>query len=217
MIHQISVRCLCTTMQKNLPIPRRFSAYGVPASAGPNHPPSSFWLRLRRAVFFPSFMVKSVVRDRLSKERRSWNMSRIRGKNTSPEMAVRRLLHRMGYRFRLHVRIPILPPPRPRPSSSKSLRVLRGISYRNRNPNPNPPALCASVVNSHSPLRAPRSALRVRSVCPDIVLPKYKTVIFVHGCFWHRHRGCKNCTTPTNRRQWWLAKLEGNAVDPRNA
>ena len=45
------------------------------------------------------------MRDRLTKERRSWNMSRIRGRNTSPEMAVRRLLHRMGYRFRLHVRI----------------------------------------------------------------------------------------------------------------
>jgi DNA mismatch endonuclease (patch repair protein) len=46
---------------------------------------------------------------------------------------------------------------------------------------------------------------------PDIVLPKYKTVVFVHGCFWHRHRGCKNCTTPTHRRAWWLRKLEGNA------
>jgi hypothetical protein len=40
---------------------------------------------------------------------------------------------------------------------------------------------------------------------------KYKTAIFVHGCFWHRHRGCKNCTTPTNR-EWWIAKLEGNAA-----
>jgi hypothetical protein len=37
---------------------------------------------------------------------------------------------------------------------------------------------------------------------------KYKTAVFVHGCFWHRHKGCKNCTTPTNRREWWLAKLE---------
>src|SRR3989442_12395768 len=83
-------------------------------------------------------------------------MSRILGKDTAPEKIVRSLLHRMGYRFRLHV------------------RKLPG--------------------------------------CPDIVLPKYKTVIFVHGCFWHRHRGCKNCTTPTNRREWWLAKLEGNAA-----
>src|SRR5688572_30670827 len=39
---------------------------------------------------------------------------------------------------------------------------------------------------------------RVRFIRPDIVLPKYKTVIFVHGCFWHRHRGCRNCATPTN-------------------
>src|SRR5258706_4511199 len=113
------------------------------------------------------------MRDRLSKERRSWNMSRIRGKNTTPEMRVRSLLHRMGFRFRLHVRIPV-------PSSSFSSLVLR----------PRP----------------------VRFVCPDILLPKYKTAIFVHGCFWHRHRGCKNCTTPTHRREWWLAKLNGNAA-----
>lgn len=83
-------------------------------------------------------------------------MSRIRGKNTTPEMRVRSLLHRLGYRFRLHG------------------RKLPGR--------------------------------------PDVVLVKHKTVIFVHGCFWHRHRGCKNCTTPTNRREWWLTKLNGNAV-----
>jgi DNA mismatch endonuclease (patch repair protein) len=94
--------------------------------------------------------------DRLSKQRRSWNMSRIRGKHTIPEKVVRSLLHRLGFRFRLH---------------TKSL-----------------------------PGR------------PDIVLAKYKTVVFVHGCFWHRHRGCKNSTTPTNRRDFWLAKLEGNAA-----
>jgi DNA mismatch endonuclease Vsr len=51
-----------------------------------------------------------------------------------------------------------------------------------------------------------------RAVSVDILLPKYKTAIFVHGCFWHRHSGCKNCTTPTNRREWWLAKLNGNAA-----
>ena len=83
-------------------------------------------------------------------------MSRIRGKHTTPEKAVRSLLHRLGYRFRLHG------------------KKLPGK--------------------------------------PDIVLPKYKTVIFVHGCFWHRHKGCKNCTTPTNRREWWLAKLNANAA-----
>jgi DNA mismatch endonuclease (patch repair protein) len=96
-------------------------------------------------------MAAGHMKDRLSKEKRSWNMSRIKGKNTKPEIALRSILHRMGYRFRLH---------------AKNL-----------------------------PGR------------PDIVLPKYKTVIFVHGCFWHRHRGCKNCTTPTNRRHFWIAKL----------
>ena len=99
------------------------------------------------------------MRDRLSKERRSWNMSRIRGKNTTPEIVVRRALHGMGYRFRLHG------------------RKLPGR--------------------------------------PDVVLPRHKTVVFVHGCFWHRHRKCKNCTTPTNRRAWWLKKLEGNAARDR--
>jgi DNA mismatch endonuclease, patch repair protein len=83
-------------------------------------------------------------------------MSRIRCKDTSPEKVVRSVLHRLGFRFRLH---------------SKSL-----------------------------PGR------------PDLVMPKYRTVVFVHGCFWHRHRGCKNCTTPTNRQQFWVEKLEGNAA-----
>lgn len=83
-------------------------------------------------------------------------MSRIRGKNTKPEIVVRSLLHRLGYRFRLH-----------------------GKTLPGR---------------------------------PDIVLPKHKTVVFVHGCFWHRHKGCKNCTTPTNRRAFWVAKLKGNAT-----
>ena len=111
-------------------------------------------------------MVKG--KDSLTKARRSWNMSRVRGKDTKPEMVVRSMLHKMGYRFRLHVKIPV-------PDS---------ISF----------------------------PLRRRFIIPDIILPKYKTVIFVHGCFWHRHRNCKDCTTPTNRREWWLAKLNGNAA-----
>lgn len=45
---------------------------------------------------------------------------------------------------------------------------------------------------------------------PDIVLPKYKTVIFIHGCYWHRHAGCKNCTTPSTNREFWLEKFEKN-------
>ena len=96
------------------------------------------------------------MRDRLTKERRSWNMSRIRGKDATPEKFVRSVLHKLGYRFRLH-----------------------GKKLPGR---------------------------------PDIVLAKHKTVIFVHGCFWHRHRGCKNCTTPTTNRNFWVGKLEGNAA-----
>src|SRR5256885_3626837 len=130
-------------------------------------------------------------------------MSRIRGKKTSPEIVVRKLLHRMGYRFRLHVRIPITQHLNRR---SQRTQRTKGILHSSAHP-----PIHSS--RNPSPCPVPHSALRVpRSVCPDIVLPKYKTVIFVHGCFWHRHRGCKNCTTPTNRRSFWVTKLEGNAV-----
>lgn len=81
-------------------------------------------------------------------------MSRIRAKDTKPEMQVRRMLHAAGFRYRLHV------------------KDLPGK--------------------------------------PDIVLPKWKTVIFVHGCFWHHHEGCKNATTPKTRTEWWLRKFETN-------
>ena len=47
---------------------------------------------------------------------------------------------------------------------------------------------------------------------PDIVLVRQRVAIFVHGCFWHRHRGCRNCTTPTHRRAFWVNKLKGNAA-----
>jgi len=92
--------------------------------------------------------------DHLSKKKRSWNMSRIRSKNTEPELIVRSLLHKMGYRFRMH------------------RKDLPGN--------------------------------------PDIVLPKYKTVIFVHGCFWHRHKGCKRCSTPSTNKDYWQAKFDRN-------
>ncbi len=100
--------------------------------------------------------IQPASRDRLSKEQRSWNMSRIRSKDTKPEMIVRRLLHAMGVRFRLH-----------------------------------------------------RAALPGK---PDIVLGPRRLVIFVHGCFWHRHPGCREATMPAANRDFWLAKLEGNAA-----
>lgn len=81
-------------------------------------------------------------------------MSRIRGKDTSPELAVRSILHRLGYRFRLHS------------------RVLPGK--------------------------------------PDVVLPRYGTVVFVHGCFWHRHNECPYAYTPKSRTEFWTQKFAGN-------
>jgi len=102
--------------------------------------------------------------DSLSKARRSWNMSRIAGKNTRPERLVRSLIHSMGYRF-----------------------TIQG------------------PLNRKLPGR------------PDIVLPKYRTAIFVHGCFWHRHSGCPDSTTPKTRTSWWRNKFEGNVARDRNA
>jgi len=100
--------------------------------------------------------------DTLTKEQRSWVMGRIRGKNTKPEIMVRSLLHRMGYRFRIN---------------------RRDLPGR-----------------------------------PDIVLPKYRTVVFVHGCFWHRHPGCRDASMPKTRRKYWRDKFAGNVErDKRNA
>jgi DNA mismatch endonuclease (patch repair protein) len=140
---------------------------------------------------------RAVSKDRLTKERRSWNMSRIKGKDTSPELIVRRLLHKMGYRFRLHVRIPL-------PDTQTSLEVI-GNDRKECGKAAGP----RERARTSPPTVQPR---RSRSVSVDILLPKYKTAIFVHGCFWHRHKGCTNCTIPTNRRKWWLAKLNGNAL-----
>jgi len=83
-------------------------------------------------------------------------MSRIKGQNTKPELVVRSLLHRLGYRFRLH-----------------------------------------------------RATLPGK---PDIVLPRFKTVIFVHGCFWHRHKDCRFAYTPKSRTDFWLKKLGSNVI-----
>lgn len=95
------------------------------------------------------------MKDRLSPEGRSAHMRRIPGRNTRPEIRVRQLLHRLGYRFRLH------------------RRDLPGS--------------------------------------PDIVLPGRRIAIFVHGCFWHQHEGCRLTRLPKSRLDYWLPKLERNA------
>lgn len=82
---------------------------------------------------------------------RSYNMSRIRSRNTKPEMIVRKFLFSKGFRYRLH---------------NKTL-----------------------------------------SGTPDMVFLKYKTVIFVHGCFWHGHEGCKYFVVPGTRTEWWMEKI----------
>lgn len=87
-------------------------------------------------------------------ERRSFNMSRIGGRDTSPEVTLRSALHRAGLRFRLHV------------------KDLPGR--------------------------------------PDIVLPRRRLVIFVHGCFWHRHPGCRFTTTPATNTEFWKTKFARN-------
>ena len=94
--------------------------------------------------------------DRFTLEKRSWNMSHIKSKDTTPERIVRSFLHRNGFRFRLHV------------------KDLPGK--------------------------------------PDIVLPKYKTAIEVRGCYWHRHEGCKNATTPSTNAEFWQKKFAENVA-----
>lgn len=95
------------------------------------------------------------------KATRSYNMSRIRSKDTKPEMLVRRFLHANGFRYKLHD------------------KTLPGK--------------------------------------PDIVLPKYKTVIFVQGCFWHGHNDCKYFVVPKTRTNWWLSKINKNKLNDLKA
>ena len=92
--------------------------------------------------------------DHLTKEKRSWNMRQIKNRHTKPEVLVRSILHRIGYRFKIND------------------KKLPGK--------------------------------------PDIVLPKYKSVIFVHGCFWHRHENCSKATTPKTNRDYWDKKFQRN-------
>lgn len=100
------------------------------------------------------FVYNNRMVDVLTEEQRKYCMSRIRGKDTKPEMVVRRLTHSLGYRYRLHV------------------RTLPG--------------------------------------CPDLVFPSRKKVIFVHGCFWHRHNCRYGRVKPSTRKKFWQAKLERN-------
>ena len=94
--------------------------------------------------------------DIVSPERRSAMMSGIRGRDTKPEIAVRKLVHRLGFRFRLH------------------RRELPGT--------------------------------------PDLVFPGRRKVVFVHGCFWHRHPGCRFAYNPKSRVEFWQAKFDANVA-----
>lgn len=95
------------------------------------------------------------------KDTRSYNMSQIKGKNTKPELLVRKFLFSKGYRYRLNV------------------KTLPGK--------------------------------------PDIVLHKYKTVIFINGCFWHGHENCKYYVIPKTRTEWWVEKINNTKYRDRRA
>lgn len=99
--------------------------------------------------------------DIVDRQRRSEIMSRIGPRDTAPELAVRSMAHRMGFRFRVH-----------------------------------------------------RKELPGR---PDLVFARHRLAVFVHGCFWHRHHGCKNATMPKTRPEFWQRKFRGNVErDRRN-
>ena len=98
--------------------------------------------------------------DKITPEQRHYTMSRIRGKDTKPEILVRKYLFSEGFRFR------------------KNDKRYPGH--------------------------------------PDIVLPKYKTVVFVNGCFWHGHEGCKYYTIPKTNTDFWVAKVQRNQARDRS-
>ena len=99
--------------------------------------------------------------DKLTAQHRSWNMSRIKNKDTSIEIKVRKWLFAHGFRFR------------------KNVKKLPGR--------------------------------------PDVVLKKYNTVIFIHGCFWHRHESCKDATVPKTRVDFWTEKFQRNIDNDKKA
>ncbi len=94
-------------------------------------------------------------------EQRRFNMQQIKGKNTKPEILVRKFLFANGFRYKLHD------------------KKLPGK--------------------------------------PDLVLPKYKTVIFIHGCFWHGHNNCKYFVLPKTRTEWWTEKIKKNITNEEKA
>lgn len=97
--------------------------------------------------------------DTLSREERSARMALVRHKDTKPEMVVRKLVHRLGYRYRLH-----------------------GATLPGK---------------------------------PDLVFKARRKILFVHGCFWHRHAGCALARLPKSRPEFWVAKLEANRLRDR--
>jgi DNA mismatch endonuclease, patch repair protein len=99
--------------------------------------------------------------DRLTRRQRSILMAGVRTKHTEPELKVRSVAHRLGYRFRLH------------------RKDLPGS--------------------------------------PDIVFPRLQAVVFVHGCFWHRHAGCRKASIPATRSDFWAEKLGSNVTRDANA
>jgi DNA mismatch endonuclease (patch repair protein) len=94
--------------------------------------------------------------DNLTAQQRRLNMSRVKGRDTKPELLVRSIVHGLGYRFRLHG---------------------KGLPGR-----------------------------------PDLVLPRHGKVIFVHGCFWHGHAGCRRAARPSTNREFWDRKIDGNVA-----
>jgi DNA mismatch endonuclease (patch repair protein) len=92
--------------------------------------------------------------DNLTPQQRRRNMSRVKGRDTKPELLVRSIVHRLGYRFRLHG---------------------KGLPGK-----------------------------------PDLVLPRHRKVVFVHGCFWHGHAGCRRAARPSTNREFWDRKIDGN-------
>jgi DNA mismatch endonuclease (patch repair protein) len=121
-------------------------------------------LKIKQSVYqifanFTSQNLKIDMMDVHSREIRSYNMSRIKGKDTKPEILVRKYLFSEGFRYKLHY------------------KDLPGK--------------------------------------PDIVLTKYKAVIFIHGCFWHKHEGCRYFVTPHTRTDWWINKINKNIENDR--